>query len=117
MKIKMIQLLELVANKENIPQFIKFDGDIYQYEDGYYCNKEVEDLFEEVKNGYGYYESLNFEIEIIDSPKLNNVIKKIPFDGDNIILSKDEIVPVSTVNKVIIDRLNRVIDKLGDIEV
>ena len=75
---KVIDLLNKIANKEEIP-LIKYNGRILHYD---YLNEWFEDKKD---NGYCkmevYYEDLNDEVEILDNKKIE---ERLPIfeDGD-----------------------------------
>lgn len=70
---KIIDLLNKIANGERIPKKIKYKEEILEYDgcDNYYIDEDLDRLFYE----YDWINSLNDEIEIIEEDKK---IKKIP---------------------------------------
>lgn len=73
--IKIIDLLNKIANSEEVPKRIKYCGDIYEYNDEFYY-----------MNGYSLYRDfytegncLNYEVEIIEE---DNKIGKIEMYED-----------------------------------
>lgn len=78
MKIKIIDILNKIANGEEIPKKIKYAEEILKYDgykDGYkidYIDGDGDGLF----NEYAWITELNDEVEIIDEPK-EKKIKKV----------------------------------------
>ena len=71
-KIRVIDLLNKIANGEEVPSKIKYDNIIFEY-DGDYYSSENNVLFEE----YCYVTtSLNDEVEVIEEDKK---IEKLPY--------------------------------------
>ena len=71
--IKIIDLLNKIANSEEVPKRIKYCGNIYEYNDEFYY-----------MNGYSLYRDfytegncLNYEVEIIEE---NKKIEKLDID-------------------------------------
>ena len=68
---KVIYLLNKIANGEKVPKEIIYDGYHYSWDNGdkdYYC-EEYGNLFEYLFSEYQTNESLNFEIETLDEEK------------------------------------------------
>ena len=71
MKIKMIDLLNKIANGEEVPKKIKYEGEICEY------NASVQDYMNEDSDEYLFANmfgmeterTLNCEVEIIEEPK------------------------------------------------
>ena len=107
---KVIDLLNKIANGEAIPKKIKLDNIIFIFQDGEYISN----------NGDGscldqfmcfYYRDLNKEVEIIEEDKkINNLIYYNKKDFDNL----DEFVEITT--RDIFDKINEIIDKLNEME-
>lgn len=76
---KVIDLLNKIANGEEVPKRIKYRYHIYEYEDGYdfVCDDLEHPYFAE--NYCNDYEDLNSEVEIIEEDKK---IEKLIFDKD-----------------------------------
>ena len=71
MKIKIIDLLNKIANDEEVPKRIKYRNKIYHYRGDDYSTYDEDWLFSEnytVKTAW-LDEFLNDEIEILDEPK------------------------------------------------
>lgn len=71
---RLIDLLVKIANKEEVPKKIKYEGDIYTHTESgaYYCTKSFSELNDRI---FAEYSSLNDEIEILD--KIENNPEKI----------------------------------------
>ena len=69
---RVIDLLNKIANGEEVPKKIKFRDEIFEFQDGMYMT-ETNDYFEE----YSDYTMLNMEVEIIEEDKK---IKKLNMD-------------------------------------
>lgn len=71
--IKMIDLLNKLANGEEVPNRIKFHRDEYEYKkiNGYGCYYDVYRFNDDMVLGYSYYldRCLNDDVEIIDETK------------------------------------------------
>ena len=65
---KVIDLLNKIANGEEVPKKIKYEGDIYIHNDNYcYFCKETNEILSE--NIYAEFSRLNDEVEIIEEPR------------------------------------------------
>jgi hypothetical protein len=108
---KIIDLLNKIANGEEVPKFIKYDNSIFRLKESdfkYYYVDEYNTLFEEMI----VLENLNNEIEIIEEDKkiekiksLNNVggCPNIVYFGDNQQLN----------NHILKDKINEIIDHIN----
>lgn len=114
-KIRIIDLLNKIANGEEVPKKIKFYGKYYIWYDNRYTGNEgycLEPLksdsnsFLEINTVY----DLNNEVEIIEEEK--KIPKKLEYYDDSIAWVIDDVGQLSDVDKVIIDKLNDVIDYL-----
>ena len=111
-KIKIIDLLNKIANGEEVPKKIKYNGKIYEkfdYNNKYYNvenNTREKDILSEYIAGISFY---NDEVKIIEEIKLP---EKIEYYDDSIAWVIDDVGQLSDVDKVIIDKLNNIIDYL-----
>lgn len=100
MKIKMIDLLNKIANNEEVPKKIRYFGQIYEYSEEmkfYYQNR-----FSMYRDFYAEGNCLNDEVEIIEEDK------------------KIEFLRTTTNDKVLVefkDKINEVIDALNKLKV
>lgn len=107
---KIIDLLNKIANDEEVPKKFKIEGinRIFNYNnyekwfddinDKYYCKGAIE------------LRELNDEVEILEEEK--KIPEKIEYYDDSIAWVIDDVGQLSDVDKVIIDKLNDVIDYL-----
>jgi len=110
-KMTVIQLLNKIANGEELPKKIKWKDRTYKYVNEYkdysydnaYCFFE-DDLLKTRR----LLKHLNDEVEIIEEDKkINNLIYYNKKDFDNL----DEFVEITT--RDIFDKINEIIDKLN----
>ena len=107
---KVIDLLVKIAKGEEVPNKIKYDDVIWEYDGDYYSSKN-NIILEEYCN---LTTSLNDEVEIIeDTPKEDKKIEKL-----NIGLIADNelqglVKSINVCNKEIQDKLNEVLDRLN----
>ena len=111
---KVIDLLNKIANGEEIPQLIKWNGDIYdklgcEY---YMLNDRNITLFGDILDNNGKY--LNDEVEIIEEDKK---IEKIEYivDEDGILFI-DGFDDGREQKLQIAKKINEIIDKLNEME-
>lgn len=106
---KVIDLLNKIANDEIIPGKIKYNEKIYHYGNHYkwyLTDNLLEELFIDKNH-------LNDEIEIIeDTPKEDKKIKKLKVYDDMINWCCNGS-PISDIEKDIIDKINEIIDRLN----
>jgi tRNA G46 methylase TrmB len=104
---KVIDLLNKIANVEEVPKKIKYEGDIYIHTDNYcYFCKETNKILSQ--NIYAEFSRLNDEIEIIeDTPKEDKKIEKMEFCYE----VSDKIQNAN--NERFKDFINEIIDKLN----
>ena len=113
MKIKIIDLLNKIANGEEIPKKILLNGIVFEYQEDDYLYKDEDKkehwLFSaSYTDKYTWLENfLKAEVEIIEEPKK---IKKLDIDFKKI---DDEIVYLEFESKIneIIDEINNLKDK------
>ena len=109
---KIIDLLNKIANGEVVPKKIKYNGEEFQFT-GYDSasknyNNELEDLFEVLDGSM-----LNDEVEIIEEPQEHKIPKKLDYKYRNlygrISQCKQSEIPI-------IDKINEILDYLEEIE-
>ena len=118
MKIKIIDLLVKIANGEQVPEKIKYENKIWEY-DVYSNDYKGEDiwLFEELFEYRRTIEFINDEIEIIKEPKK---IEKIKSNGDE--FYSDYIDAWINKNKTdaycefLMNKINELIDEINNIK-
>ena len=126
---KVIDLLNKIANGEEVPKEIIYNNGVYVYDDkddvmDYYLNEDSYlnsynnnyYLFENELNHTGLCQGLNEEVEIIeDTPKEDKKIEKM-IKLNNISNSSD-ITALCTMqwenNKIIEKKINEIIDKIN----
>lgn len=114
---KVIDLLEKIANGEEVPKKIKYTSLIWEY------NKEIKDYFNDdlwlfySLNSIGLIEG---KVEIIeDTSKEDKKIEKIELTNGGLTLHKiiegiEEDISIDTVERTIIYKLNEIIDKINE---
>ena len=103
---KIIDLLNKIANGEDKPKKIKYDNQVFEYREDmldYYC-------YDYDLNLMGYQKVLNDEVEILEEEK--KIPEKLEYYDDSIAWVIDGIGQLSDVDKVIVDKLNEVLDYL-----
>lgn len=119
-KIKIIDLLNMIVNGEEVPKKIKHNNYIYELKSIYdggrttYYDESDNDFFSEV---YCDMQNLNEEIEIIeDKPK---EIKKIEFNAQNDIIDEEDDDWEYNTNDIdiyIAKKINEIIDVLNELK-
>ena len=101
---KLIDLLNKIANEEEVPKVIKYNDYNFRHIDNYcYVNKEGELLSTYI---YAEENRLNDEIEIIeDTPKEDNKIKHICGNTKQI-FDENELYIIYKINEII-DHINK----------
>ena len=93
MKIKIIDLLNIIADREKTPKIIKYYGNIYEYdgENEFYYNDNGASLYREF---YVNGNCLNDEVEIIEEDKQIEKIdlSEVNKNGFCVISIKDEMI-------------------------
>lgn len=109
---KVIDLLNKVANKEDVPKEIKYDGRVYVFDSNQYYDKQAmedeeayieyfgDDYTANFPKGYTF-SILNQEVEIVK----NNKIEKLDYIG----YGED-----GNLQYQIIDKINEIIEVLND---
>lgn len=100
---KVIDLLNKIANGEEAPKTIKYRGLVFDYDDIDYFNTDLGYLFEK----YVILEILNDEVKIIEE-------KKIPEKLEDYSLDKKGKYPISPTlyEEILKDKINELIDYL-----
>lgn len=116
-EIKIIDLLNKIANNEEVPKKIRYDGNDY-----YFCNHcEIYEVIESSELGgkdlYNLLDNLNDKVEIIEE---DNKIEKIPYkfslgyiDCNIDDLAQEEI--NKTINGIY-DKINELIDEVNKLK-
>lgn len=110
MKITMYELLGMIKDGK-APKKIEYEGYLLSWDNvdkDYYC-EEYGNLFEYLFCEFQTTELLNFTVEILKEKKIP---EKIEYYDDSIAWVIDDVGQLSDVDKVIIDKLNDVIDYL-----
>ena len=126
MKTTIIELLNKIANGEELPKKIKYADEVLEY-DGYkidYVDSDGDGLF----NEYAWITELNDEVEILETTitykqdsienskqdkieKLKIITKKTECGYNHYYLVNDKIeYRLREVNKIILDKINEIID-------
>ena len=107
---KVIDLLNKIANGEEVPKKVKYEGDIYEYDGIDYQNDddyEVASLMGDVI--LCGKKELNDEVEIIeDTPKEDKKIEKLIDELTYIKLVDDK-----TFRKNVVNKINELVDKVN----
>ena len=105
MKIKIIDLLNKIANDEEVPKKIKIKNVIYEYRGYMYCTEKAnyQDI-EDYLFGKWNFNILNNYAEIIEEPKK---IEKIDFGTLNTQKEK---------NRAMKDTINKLIDEINNLK-
>lgn len=105
MTIKIIDLLNKIANDEEVPKKIKINNVIYEYRGYMYCTEKAnyQDI-EDYLFGKWNFNILNNEAEIIEEPKK---IEKIDFGTLNTQKEK---------NRAMKDKINELIDEINNLK-
>ena len=114
---KIIELYTKLANNEFIPRYIKVCERKYEFDEGdneYYPRNENDNdtLLERISRG-NVWAWLNTEVQELNSLEEEKKIpEKLEYYDDSIAWVIDNVGQLSDVDKVIIDKLNDVIDYL-----
>ena len=113
MKIKIIDLLNKIANKEQVPEKIKYNNKIWEY-DVYSNDYKGEDiwLFEELFEYRRTIEFINDEVEIIEEQKK---IEKITVREKTLGFPNGEWT-ARNMDKAFAIKINELIDKINNLK-
>ena len=112
MKIKVIDLLNKIANGEEVPKKIKWLGQIYEYSNSnrfYYQNG-----WSMYRDFYKEGNCLNEEVEIIDEAK-EYKIQKIYHCETSLTQNEVEIFITENLNQMV-DKINELIDAVNELK-
>lgn len=109
---KVIDLLNKIANKEEVPKEIYFNGFKWNYDIDNNLYRNGSSSLLSILGGYKGI-ILNDEIKILEESKEKKEIpEKLEYYDDSIAWVIDDVGQLSDIDKVIIDKLNNVIDYL-----
>lgn len=107
---RVIDLLNKIANGEKIPNKIKYGKDIYEYDDGFdYVKDDMEHPYF-AENYCNDYNSLNSEVEIIEEDKK---IEKLGWVDYNVEFTHKDF---NKEFRNIANKIDEIIDRLNEME-
>ena len=128
-KIKIIELLNMISRGEEVPKTIKYDCDLYIYEEqfeDYYCEEKGYLMYKLIGEGdWKMSFALNIEIEIIEDKPFKEKVEEIYNSYIDYIYNKEDkkIKPLKLNNSdvwtgktnedLIVDKINEIIDYLN----
>lgn len=126
-KIKIIDLLNMIANGEEVPERIKFGEMVWYFEENNYINKNLNPNFIDSNKRYflGTYNFnvLNDEVEIVEDKSTNKIEKLDTRIEQNIkgnykwvVYNGGNKYTLSTPQKIIANKLNEIIDVLNELK-
>ena len=116
-KIRVIDLLNKIANEEEVPERIKVDNIIYRYENWehfYYTDDEArEDLLVRGKD-YSTNDFLNWNVELIEDEPIDiDNIEELELIGTNFIdMDKNELKDNINKNRINLNKLVQAVKQL-----
>ena len=112
-KLTIIQLLNKIANGEEVPKKIKINNVIYEYRGYMYCTEKAnyQDI-EDYLFGKWNFNILNEEVEIIEEDKKIEKIIPTSLKGIDNLDEKIEVSHIDTISAI--DKINEIIDKLNE---
>ena len=118
---KVIDLLNKIANGEEIPKKVKVGYYYYEYEEnGEYINTEnTEDLLFDFDSYYPLEQCLNEEVEIVGEDKNIEKLEIVHNGSANAYALLNEYgtkCALTKHSKVMCDKINEIIDKLNEME-
>ena len=111
MKIKIIDLLNKIANGEEVPKKIKFENDIYIHIDNYCYHCEETNLILSDRI-FAEYSKLNDYVEIIEEPKKIEKIEK-PTQDEYLYSTGKELYEN---DMKVYDKVNELIDEINNLK-
>ena len=115
MKIKIIDLLVKIANNEEVPKKIKWQGQIYEYS----CSNRFyyQNSWSMYRDFYKEGNCLNEDVEIIEEDKK---IEKLDIKQEKNIKNnwkwKCNGYNITTTQKIVADKLNELIDEINNLK-
>ena len=110
-KIKVIDLLNMISKGEEVQKKIKYNDDEYIHIDNYcYFCEETNEILSQ--NTYAEFSRLNDEVEILDEEEFEDIEElKLDgdFGGDFLINDEGNKCYISSHDKTIVRRINKVI--------
>ena len=110
---KVIDLLNKIANGEEVPKRIKINNFIYEYRDYMYCTEKAnyQDIDDYLFGKWNFI-ILNDEVEIIEEDKKIEKID-IKWDKDYYVLDEDNVKRyLNERDKIEMNKINEIIDYL-----
>ena len=109
-KMTVIQLLNKIANDEEVPKKIKYEGRIWEYDSDVqdYMNEDIVEYLFANMFGMKTERVLNDEVEIIEEPKK---IEKIEMCTSEIISFEN----VENITNELKNKINELIDEINEI--
>lgn len=116
---KVIDLLQRIANGEEVPEKIKFHDLEFKFRNkGYYC--ELEDKFEPLGSIYILDLMLKDKVEVIEDKKIKKICTFPGLDDDEYAYEDGNrpgnVLIHNEIEKMLINKINEIIDKLEDIK-
>ena len=112
MKIKIIDLLNKIANDEEVPKKIKWQGQIYEYS----CSNRFyyQNSWSMYRDFYTEGNCLNDEVEILNEAK-EDKIQKIYHCETSLTQNEVEIFITENLNQMV-DKINELIDAVNELK-
>lgn len=110
---KIIDLLVRINNDEEIPKKIRYEHEIFTFDNKTYVSEDGEDLF---CDSYNWFNDMNIEVEIIEEEKK---IEKIIISMDDTSMpyvtnNKYQKLSYSDVDLLFASKINELIDVIND---
>jgi len=113
-KIKVIDLLKKIANEEEAPQIISYEGVKYHIDEleHFYVNDNRKALLEYIFDCLNDFDALMTEVEILEEDKKIEKIIPTSLKGIDNLDEKIEIAHIDTISAI--DKINEIIDRLNN---
>ena len=119
MKIKIIDLLNKIANDEEVPEKIKIKNVIYEYRGYMYCTEKAnyQDI-EDYLFGKWNFNILNDYVEIIEEPKKIEKIEMYQDEEGHYFLNKQDRKVYVNCDEMdfMVDKFNELIDEINNLK-
>ena len=119
MKIKVIDLLNKIANGEKAPKKIKINNVIYEYRGCMYCTEKAnyQDI-EDYLFGKWNFNILNKEVEILDEQKKIEKIEMYQDEEGHYFLNKQDRKVYVNCDEIdfMVDKFNELIDEINNLK-